>query len=358
MYRSTAAIESWLSQSDSNSTSDAQAHGGPNRKRTRSAETDLDDHDVPLLNNPAAAPRSSRTSPSGFSLSKAILPHAPVPSSIRSSTSQSDVSASSSKTARTKRSSSPVKNTDGLQYLDKPAIYKHLGDDVGQLPADALTLWDAVYDVVATSACIYPPEIRSEIISLHRRPPPESNFGPAAVEGPGTRVALGEDSGRDASLNSTIAMQDEFPDQLPAVWAFARASAHPSVTRQRLARAELLAVQNIIREACRCLDGKYTEAAWNSKVHEPLLELVLFRHDPHVAYVNATSAKILPAFMPSFSTGNTIVEGKMINFVMTRCLDYENPVPADAELAAAIRAKLECQPGSRPLTVNQPAFNS
>jgi hypothetical protein len=33
------------------------------------------------------------------------------------------------------------------------------------------------------------------------------------------------------------------------------------MTRQRLALAELQAVQNIIREARRCLDGRYSEAA-------------------------------------------------------------------------------------------------
>jgi hypothetical protein len=57
--------------------------------------------------------------------------------------------------------------------------------------------------------------------------------------------------------------------------------------------------------------------------------------------------------MPCFSTGNTIVGGKMVKFVLTRCLDYENLVPANAELAPAIRAKLACQSGSLFLTVNQ-----
>ena len=112
-------------------------------------------------------------------------------------------------------------------------------------------------------------------------------------------------------------------------------------------------VRNIIRETWRCVDGRYSEAAWNSKVHEPLLELALFRHDPHVGYVNATSAETCPAFMPSLSIGKAIAEGKMIDFVMTRCLDYKDPVAADAELAVAIRAKLECQPDSWPLTANQ-----
>jgi hypothetical protein len=385
MYRSAIAIEFWLSQTDNDGASNAplsqsskgqsSQHENGHSKRRRSAEMtpppslqghvmppkkrkldeDINHDDVPLLDDPDATPRSSRSSrPTGFNLSKAIPLHVPVPSSIVASSSKSGASVSSGKTTSwTRRSSSPVKNTDGLQYLDKPVTYKHLNDDVWQLPADAVTLWDAVYDVVANNTCIYPPEIRSDITSLLRLPPLENHFGPATAEGDGSRKAFGEDAGRDASLNSTIAMQEEFPDQLPAPWAFARASARPSVTRQRLARAELFVVQDIIRKARRCLDGKYCEAAWNSKVHEPLLELALFRHDPHVEYVNATSAKILPAFVPSFSTGNTIVEGKMIDFVLTRQLDYENPVHADAELAASIRAKLERQPGSRPLTVNQ-----
>lgn len=387
MYRSAVAIESWLSQSDNDdgtddpiSPSDLQSpqhahnHSNYKRKRKRSTETTpppmlreystspkklkfdaYNTNDVPLLDNLNGTLRSSappaRTV--GFNIPNADTLQFRVPSMTRSSVSQSSVTTSSNKTAGSKRLSSLVKNTDGLQYLDKPVIYGHLDDDPRQLPVDVVALWDSVYDVVRYSTGIYPTEIRSEIASLHRRPPPENNFRAATANETRTGKALGEGTGQGASVNSTIAMQKEFPDQLPAVWAFARANTQPSVTRQRLALAELRAVQNIIREARRCLDGRYSEATWNSRVHEPLLELALFRHEPHVRHVNATSATVLPAFMPCFSTGNTVVGGKMINFVLTRYLDYENPVPADVELAAAIRTKLACQPGSRSLTVNQ-----
>lgn len=160
---------------------------------------------------------------------------------------------------------------------------------------------------------------------------------------------------------SSETREDELLDFLP-VWAFVRASLHPSMMPRRLARAELHAVQHIMQQASRCLQFKCAEATWNCRVHDPLLELALYGHDPRVRYENATSAKILGAFVPPFSTGNTVVEGKMVDYVLTRSFAYDGPFPrtrqhgADVEVDSAIRAKLECQPGSRPYTVNQTAI--
>ncbi|KAH6628747.1 hypothetical protein F5144DRAFT_580029 [Chaetomium tenue] len=350
MYRSAAAIEGWLSQFDIHSKrkrpTPLQCRSMSSKKRKLDADVDLNHVQGPM----PCSSRPPRTA--GFDPSKSIPLHAPAPSSILSSASQPGISVPPNKTATTKRSSSPVRNTDSLRYLDKPVIYGHLRD-AKQLPADAATLWNAVYPVVKFTTCIFPTEIRSEISSLYLYALPERIFGTTSAKESKTRKGLGEDARKNTSLDSTITMQDEFPDQLPAVWAFARASTQPSVTPQRLALAEFLAARNINRETWRCMDGKYSEAAWNSRVHEPLLDLALFRHGPHVGYVNATSAKIRPAFMPSLSTGKAIAEGKMVDFVMTRCLDYKDPVAADAELDVAIRAKLQRQPDSWPLTVNQ-----
>ena len=101
----------------------------------------------------------------------------------------------------------------------------------------------------------------------------------------------------------------------------------------RIAYAEFYKVRSIKDHARACLALHRAEAAWNAKVHEPLLELALARRHTSVICENATSARILPCFLPSLITSE-VAEGKMVDFVLAPNLGSES------ELDIAIQNKL------------------
>ncbi|KAH6630025.1 hypothetical protein B0J18DRAFT_474646 [Chaetomium sp. MPI-SDFR-AT-0129] len=82
-----------------------------------------------------------------------------------------------------------------------------------------------------------------------------------------------------------------------------------------IAHAEFYKVRSIKDRARECLALRRAEAAWNTKVHEPLLELALSRRHTSVICENATSARILPCFLPYLITGE-VAKGKMVDFVL------------------------------------------
>jgi hypothetical protein len=248
------------------------------------------------------------------------------------------------------RSASPVKNIVGLQRLEKPILFGSLHDNAeeGQLPDDVKQLYSDIWVVVSTQG-IYPAEVRDEIVRLNRKTPPYQFR------------QLEKWPGRSPDDQHT---EDPFFDLLPT-WAFRQAANHPSVTPTRLARAEFHHVRHIESVARDCWTRRKSEASWNSNVHEPLLALALWRYHDTVAIENATSARILPAFIPALTTGEA-VEGKMVDFVLSPILLANNLAPpgaaredTGAAIAAAIQNKLAAQPsaGSCDLGINQTDYS-
>ena len=125
--------------------------------------------------------------------------------------------------------------------------------------------------------------------------------------------------------------EERFFDYLP-VSLFA-GIAEGTTFQARIAHAEFYKVRSIKDRARECLTLRRAEAAWNAKVHEPLLELALSRRHTSVICENATSARILPCFLPCLITGE-VAEGKMVDFVLAPNLDSES------ELDSAIQNKL------------------
>ncbi|KAK3360756.1 hypothetical protein B0T25DRAFT_496757 [Lasiosphaeria hispida] len=223
---------------------------------------------------PDSTPRSNQSAIiTKFSLNHATLARAQSPGSTRISGSASIPDTTPSTDRQTKkpqgrsRGPSPVKNIVGLQRLDKPVQFGSLDDNAedGQLPEDARDLFVSIWETVNFQRGIYPEEIEDDIRRLNRK------------------------------ISRTN---------------------HPSTTPARLARAEFQHVRHIEALARQCLALRRSEASWNSIVHSPLLDLALWKHSKSVMFENATSAKILPAFIPALVTGEAI-EGKMVDFVMS-----------------------------------------
>ncbi|AEO60307.1 hypothetical protein MYCTH_116679 [Thermothelomyces thermophilus ATCC 42464] len=149
------------------------------------------------------------------------------------------------------------------------------------------------------------------------RPPPDSVY--RKPEGGNDKDGMGQD-------------EERFFDYLPLSALFA-GTAEGASFQARIAHAEFYKVRSIKDHARECLALRRAEAAWNAKVHEPLLELALSRRHTSVICENATSARILPCFLPCLITGE-VAEGKMVDFVLAPDLGSES------ELDIAIQNKL------------------
>ncbi|KAK4137954.1 hypothetical protein BT67DRAFT_447641 [Trichocladium antarcticum] len=152
-------------------------------------------------------------------------------------------------------------------------------------------------------------------------PPPDSIY--RKPEGRNDTDEMGQDRGQEEA---------RFFDYLPVSALFAGTAEGMSL-QARIAHAEFYKVRSIKDHARECLALRRSEAAWNAKVHEPLLELALSRRHTPVICENATSARILPCFLPCLVTGE-VAEGKMVDFVLAPDLG------AESELDAAIQNKL------------------
>ncbi|KAK4143588.1 uncharacterized protein C8A04DRAFT_28783 [Dichotomopilus funicola] len=150
----------------------------------------------------------------------------------------------------------PVKNATGLQHLDKPVLFDSLDGNAGlrQLPGDVRQLY---YDIFATTKYqtgIYPAEIRTEIEALYTgHPPPDSVYRkPEEVY---DQDGMGQE-------------EERFFDYLPVrLLADIKEGA---TFEARIAHAEFYKVRSIKDRARECLALHRAEAAWNTKVHEPL----------------------------------------------------------------------------------------
>ncbi|KAK3299702.1 uncharacterized protein B0H64DRAFT_104042 [Chaetomium fimeti] len=198
---------------------------------------------------------------------------------------------------------------------------------------------------------VFPTEIRDEIERPNRKMAPGIFRGAEHRARDSGQERLGERSGQDAA-------HDVFID-FPAVWALPRAVSHSSTTPARLARAEFHHVRNLEVDARKCLALHRSEASWNCNVHKPLLDLALWKYCDSIALENATSARILPAFIPALVTGEAI-RGKMVDFVLSpnftaagRTASQSSHI-SNATIDAAILKRLAMQPsaGSRNLGVN------
>jgi len=139
---------------------------------------------------------------------------------------------------------------------------------------------------------IYPAEIRTEIEALYAgHPPPDSLY--RKPEGGNDKDGMGQDEMGQDEMGQD---EERFFDYLPLSALFA-GTAEGATFQARIAHAELYKVRGIKDRARECLALRRAEAAWNGKVHEPLLELALSRRHTSVICENATSARILPCFL-------------------------------------------------------------
>lgn len=250
----------------------------------------------------------------------------------------------------------------------KPVEFLDFDEDAEkQLPDDAMQLYNAIFGIVEYGGAVFPAAVRREITGIMKgRPPPMSWFR-AAEEGT-MEVVAGESAQKDiqedaaaGSGASSLGNNNVLLDASPP-WAWRELGS--LMTPARLARAEFYVVRNLEREARRCLDLRQSEAAWNGAVPGPLLELALWRHRPRLEHYNATSAKILPAFVPSFDWGD-VAEGKMVDFTVSLCYERQPGAAddtgggvSDADVYAAIRARVSAWSGlgGSEAGVNQTAY--
>ncbi|KAH6612911.1 hypothetical protein B0J18DRAFT_441388 [Chaetomium sp. MPI-SDFR-AT-0129] len=190
----------------------------------------------------------------------------------------------------------PVSLIHRLQHLDKPVLHLPLlggREGAQQLPEDVRQLECDISGVARYSKGIYPAEIRSEIEALSGcLPPPDFAY-------------RNEGETREEK-------QKKDDDEGPQSFGWLRLSRllfmdRPEASlRTRYALAELDKIRDLGRIARECRRLERCEAAWNAELHGPLLKLALSRQgrSGSVTYENATSARILPCFRPTFVTGD------------------------------------------------------
>ncbi|KAK4443295.1 hypothetical protein QBC34DRAFT_362321 [Podospora aff. communis PSN243] len=157
---------------------------------------------------------------------------------------QSYSAASRTTTSTTKsraRSTSPTKKTQGLVALKKPIYHVSLDDNnKEQLPEDVRVLYNRLYDITVEHEGIAPWEVRDEINAELARPWRESWF---------RRRTGGEETPSTEEEKEGL----------------------------RIAAVELRGLRDIKRAAWKCRERGRSEAAWNTTVHAPLLQLALDR---------------------------------------------------------------------------------
>lgn len=279
---------------------------GPKKRKIDDSKPDSHEPD----SDPDATPRSSQSQrPSTTTLS--MRTSFPPPSSLSHSSAASNVSDRQDRSSKgSRRAASPVKNITGLRRLDKPVLFDSLDDNAGlrQLPEDVRQLYYDIFAATKYQTGIYPAEIRTEIEALYTgHPPPDSVY--RKPEGGNGKDGIGQE-------------EERFFDYLPLSALFA-GTAEGASFQTRIAHAEFYKVRGIKDHARECLALRRAEAAWNAKVHEPLLELALSRRHTSVICENATSARILPCFLPCLITGE-VAEGKMVDFVLAPNLGSES----------------------------------
>jgi hypothetical protein len=212
-------------------------------------------------------------------------------------------------------------------------LFDSLDDNpgLGQLPEDVRQLYYDIFASTKYQTGIYPAEIRTEIEALYTgHPPPDSVYRKPEGE-------LGQE-------------QEALFLYLPLSALFSGTEEDLSF-QTRIAYSELYKVRSIKDHARECLALHRAEPAWNSKVHEPLLELALSRRYSSVLCENATSARILPCFLPYLITGE-VAEGKMVDFVLAPSL-AANPTVDCAIQNKLVELAKQMKPSGPHLCVNQ-----
>ncbi|KAL1837874.1 hypothetical protein VTJ49DRAFT_3300 [Mycothermus thermophilus] len=204
----------------------------------------------------------------------------------------------------------------------------------GQLPEDILPLYADLLPILRYGTGIFPQEIRAKLSTLSslelppsvlvrglRRPKPDPKTG-------------GNRPGQDV----TQAVQGEaFFDGLPLSVLFSGTAEGASV-ESRIENAEFYKLRAIVERAKECSKLIRGADAWKSKVDEPLLELAFSRHHKGVTLENATSARLIPSFVPSRVLNRPvpaeIARGRTVDFVVSPTIS------PDSKLGSAIHAKL------------------
>lgn len=366
MFSQVSAVQFWLSQLGDCDEPDAPGRDQTvrdNIKRSREFEMDTPPPSTPrkessspgkkrkvdntgtALDDPDATPRSSQSSSHAatssipdrhsatttLSMRPALPPpgfaHIPQDSVSASPSGPSGASSASVSGRGARRSASPVKNISGLRRLDKPVLFASLDDGAGktQLPQDVQRLYYDVHAITKYQHGLYPPEIRPLVEAMY-----DGDWHPETVY----RKPHAEADGK-RHQEETGGTEEHFFDYLPTrALRFAEGVDRGlETTRSRVAHAEYYKICKIKRDAGKCMALRRSEAAWNAEVHKPLLDLAMARQRVPVVCENATTAQILPSFLPGLVTGE-VAGGKLVDFVLA------SDVNSDPALLAAIRDRL------------------
>lgn len=169
-----------------------------------------------------------------------------------------------------------------------------------QLPEDIRVLYNRLYDITVEHEGIAPWEVREEINGQLARPWRESWFKRREIpSAPG---------GGDAA-----AEEEE---------------------HRGLACAELRAIRKIKRVAWKCRERGRSEAAWNTMVHAPLLDLALDRPEyAHVGWEVVTTAQITKPFVPPMGdfAPTEFADKKMVDLAMVLQPEVNNDSEGEEE---------------------------
>ncbi|CAH0019262.1 unnamed protein product [Clonostachys rhizophaga] len=91
------------------------------------------------------------------------------------------------------------------------------------------------------------------------------------------------------------------------------------------AHLELKCVQKIVRNTIECAEENVSEASWNSRVHEYVLDTALEPFGGVVSHWDVTRAPITKSCLPRHSSG-LVLEGKMVDFCI--CLGGRETIRA------------------------------
>ena len=363
--------------------------------KRRRLEDEIPDHDGDLDTTPR-----SRHSDAGRSLAL----RNPPPARLWSPS----LSSASGASQPSRRSTSPVK-TAALDRLEKPVRFPQLAENAQeQLPAEIRPLYKSI-SRLAERRGLLPIEIRRDIcvavgrhlpshyfarrqsrddIHTSSRTPPSRGAGgaagrrtdpaaPSAIktaqletqereDGQSEVEAQLREQGEKTSANGAEQAQapeaadsdydSDGDDALLPPYEAERQRRQISISCRAALLAELDALVDVIRVADDCRRLGRHEAAWNTLVHGPLLQLALGRdrQAARVAVEPVTGVSISAPFMPAWRSAAGSREAAGVNSASKR-VDFAlvlRPAPA---LATAVRAAVDGQPPGKD-TVNQSTY--
>lgn len=226
-------------------------------------ERDAANDDIDEADDVDQTPRSNVRFQNIFTDRPRLPPHTP--------------SLSSQSVASSRRSTSPVKNMRELDALDKPILTEDMVDDAtGQLNEDVRGLYTRLYEITVEHDAFLPRAAQNQIRAATGRHYKDSWFRESGVG----------------------------VDDVPA------------------ALGELAALIKLVAVAKECVGLNRSEAAWNTLVHDRILELALAHHGD-VRREQITTAQIAKPFVPCMNghAKADLVGSKMVDFAMVLSLD-------------------------------------